>query len=59
MDDSKTLEDILVAEVLILSHAIDSKKRAKGSTRISGDYTSEAINQIKAKRNKILDALMN
>lgn len=44
-------EDLYAAMVAVLSKLIDVEKRAKGTTRMGGDYSSEAqqlIRQTKA-----------
>jgi len=51
-------EMILTALVLTLSKQIDFEKKEKGTTRIGGDYTSEAVRLIKNKHSKII-ALLN
>ena len=57
MENSKTLDNILVAQVLILAKHIKAEKAAKGTTSTS-DYTSEAIRLISQKKDQILEALL-
>jgi hypothetical protein len=51
------LEDILVAETLILSELIRQNKERSGIKRIGGDYTAEAVNEIKRSRQKVIALL--
>lgn len=50
------LEDILVAETLILSELIRQGKERNGTKR-TGDYTTEAVNEIKRSRQKVIALL--
>jgi hypothetical protein len=48
---------ILVSNVLIMSKLLDAEARAKGTKRIGGDYTQEAITLLRAERLNVLQAL--
>lgn len=39
-------EDVYAALVAVLSKQIDAEKKAKGTTRVGGDYTNEAVELI-------------
>ena len=56
-EDRSLLEDILVAETLILSELIRQNKEGKGVRRIGGDYTQEAVNEIKQSHQRIIALL--
>lgn len=55
--ERELLEDILVAHVLLMSHAINTEKEAKGTHRAFGDYTKEAAAEIKKNKAKIIELL--
>ena len=55
-NNKELLELILAAEVLSLGKQIKASKEAKG-TQTTSDCTSDAIREIKSKRNKIISAL--
>lgn len=55
--EKELLEDILVAQVLTISHLMDAKQLTKGITRTPADYTREALQEIKKDRSKILAKL--
>lgn len=48
-------EDLFAALVLLLSRQLDEEARAKGTQRIGGDYTLEAVNLIHRKKADILE----
>lgn len=48
---------ILVSNVLIMSKQLDAEARAKGTKRVGGDYTREAIELLRSERLKVLQAL--
>lgn len=52
----RQLEDVLVAEVLILAKTMKAEKEAKG-TRSTSDYSREAVALIREKRQVILGLL--
>lgn len=56
--DRELLESILTAQILLLSEQLHVKAKANGSNRIGGDYTSEAIQLIKSKRQSLLMRLL-
>jgi hypothetical protein len=53
--EKELLEEILVAQVLLMSRSMDEEKKAKGTHRVFGDYTRDAVNEIKQNKTKILD----
>ena len=55
-DQKEILELILTAEVLALGAAIKAAKAAKG-THTSSDCVSDAVREIKSKREKIIQML--
>lgn len=56
--EKELLETILVAETLILSELIKQDKERKGTTRLGGDYTKEAMSEIKRSHQKIIALLL-
>ena len=52
-----TLAMILVSNVLILSKQLDAEARAKGTKRVGGDYTREAVELLRSERLKVFQAL--
>jgi hypothetical protein len=58
MNDKELLENILAADDLVLSHLMDAKKRASGTQRAGGDFTDEAIQEIKEQRHDIIARLV-
>jgi hypothetical protein len=59
MNEKELLENILTADILILSHLKDMTRRAGGTTRSGGDYTFEAIREIKEKRADLIERLIS
>lgn len=57
--DTQTLQDILVANVLILSKLLDADKREHGTHRMGGDYSREAIEMIRKSRSAVLTQLLS
>lgn len=57
MENKQLLEDILTAQVLLLSRLIDMEKRTSGTTRMGGDYSREAVKLIRAKQPEVLRLL--
>lgn len=55
-DQKEILELILTAEVLALGAAIKAAKAAKG-TQTTSDCVSDAVREIKSKREKIIQML--
>ena len=53
------LEAIFVTQVMLLSHELRREARAKGVTRMGGDYYGEAARLISQDRRKVLSALHN
>jgi len=47
-------ENILVALVLVLSHQLDQTARDRGTQRVGGDYTQEAVRLIQERKLGIL-----
>lgn len=56
MDDKHLLENIYVAQVLVLAKQIKAEKAAKNMSS-SGDYTDDAVRLISEKRAGILRTL--
>jgi hypothetical protein len=54
----RMLENILTAQVLLLSVEIEQRKRKVGTNRPGGDFTKEAIQEIKQKREGIIRQLL-
>ena len=52
-DNTQLLQDILVTQILILSKLMDAEKRDGGTIRSGGDYTRDAIHDIKQKRDHV------
>lgn len=48
-----TNEDLYAAMVAVLSKLIDAEKRSKGTTRLGGDYSSEAVQLIKMTKRQL------
>jgi hypothetical protein len=58
MNETKILlEQILTAQILSLSMQMDAVNQAKGSNRIGGDYTRDAVRLIHNKQPHILEFL--
>lgn len=55
--EKELLETILVAETLILSELIKQDKERGGTRRVGGDYTQEAVREIKSRHQKIIALL--
>ncbi len=56
-EDRRLLEDILVADTLILSELIRREKENNGIRRIGGNYIQEAVIEIKNSRQMIIALL--
>lgn len=54
--DRALMQDLLVAQVLVLEKAIAAEKKQKGIT-MSGDYFYEAVQHIKQSRPQVLSLL--
>jgi ribosomal protein L18E len=50
-------EDVFVAAVTVLSKMLDAEKREKGTRRVGGDYSLEAIQLIEQHRSRVLTLL--
>jgi hypothetical protein len=59
MNEKELLENILTADILILSHLMDAKKRANGTQRMGGNFTTEAIQEIKSSRADLIHRLIS
>lgn len=57
MTEKQLLEQILTTQVLILSKTINAEKEAKGTHRIGGDYTRDAVKLIREKQPEVLRLL--
>jgi len=58
MTEKALLENILTAEVLTLSRILHIEKKEKGVNKIGGDYTREAIEEIKRSRADVIARLI-
>jgi len=57
MTEKQLLEQILTAQVLLLSKAINAEREQKGTHRIGGDYSREAVRLIREKQPEVLRLL--
>lgn len=57
--ETELLEQILTAEVLILSHLMDAQRREKGITRMGADYRDDAIREIRQARSSVIQKLVS
>jgi len=57
MTEKQLLEQILTAQVLLLSKAINAEKEEKGTHRFGGDYSREAAKLIQEKQPEVLRLL--
>lgn len=57
MTEKQLLEQILTAQVLLLSKAINAEKEGKGTHRFGGDYSREAVKLIQEKQPEVLRLL--
>lgn len=55
--DRQLLEDILTADILILAALMRQKAENGSPRRTGGDYTQEAVNEIKRARPTLIDLL--
>lgn len=58
-EDTQLLQDILTAEVLILSKLMDTEKLAGGTQKFGGDYTDEAIKEIRRSRGRVIQKYLS
>jgi hypothetical protein len=56
--DRELMESILTAQVLLLSDRIEREQKAKGVTRVGGDYTAEAVRQIKQRKSAVVQMFL-
>lgn len=56
-DVKARLDDILCAQLLILSKLMDAERKGKGAHRFGGDYTQEAASLLKDQRAHLLELL--
>jgi hypothetical protein len=57
MADRDLLEAILTTQVLILGKQLATEKKAKGTSRLGGDYLKEAVDLIRKKQPEVLALL--
>lgn len=46
-------EDLYAAMVAVLSKLIDAEKREKGTTRMGGNYSAEAVQLVRATKQQL------
>ena len=54
LTEKQLLEKILTSNIILISMLIDAEKKTKGTHRIGGDYSAEAITLIASLHKKLL-----
>jgi len=57
MTEKQLLENILTADILILARLTNAEKKAKGVTKLGGDYTREALREIRESKEDLIARL--